>query len=315
MQSLAGTVLASSPLNTHHLLDSFGLAGLIIIIFAECGLLIGFFLPGDTLLFAAGLLLAIGKLHTPLWAFLVTVPIAAVAGNVVGYWIVYRAGPRVFDRPDSALFKPEYVARLLRTVRVVDDHPGPVRAGRAHRGHRDGRGEQDALPDLRALLGHRRGPVDDRGDPGRILARQHRLRPRPRRAADRPGADRRRAPVAGARDGPLAARAPHRPPPQQRGRLTVRDLLAVLLQGRIARREVDADERRVALLGVAVDRVALRPDEDAQPDDDHPENQPGSQLLKDEGQQHAGYHYHGDDEDADGLGLVRAERFAHGRAR
>jgi membrane-associated protein len=111
MQSLAGTVLASSPLNTHHLLDSFGLAGLIIIIFAECGLLIGFFLPGDTLLFAAGLLLAIGKLHTPLWAFLVTVPIAAVAGNLVGYWIGYRAGPRVFDRPNSALFKPEYVER------------------------------------------------------------------------------------------------------------------------------------------------------------------------------------------------------------
>ncbi|HEY3715994.1 MAG TPA: DedA family protein [Jatrophihabitantaceae bacterium] len=111
MQSLAGTVLASSPLNTHHLLDSFGLAGLIIIIFAECGLLIGFFLPGDTLLFAAGLLLAIGKLHTPLWAFLITVPIAAVAGNLVGYWIGYRAGPRVFDRPDSAVFKPEYVER------------------------------------------------------------------------------------------------------------------------------------------------------------------------------------------------------------
>ncbi|HEY3629780.1 MAG TPA: VTT domain-containing protein [Jatrophihabitantaceae bacterium] len=111
MHSLAGTVLASSPINPHHLLDSFGLAGLIVIIFAECGLLIGFFLPGDTLLFAAGLLLAIGKLHTPLWAFLITVPIAAVAGNLVGYWIGYRAGPKVFDRPDSALFKPEYVER------------------------------------------------------------------------------------------------------------------------------------------------------------------------------------------------------------
>jgi membrane-associated protein len=56
----AGTVLASNPINPHHLLDSFGLAGLIVIIFAECGLLVGFFLPGDTLLFAAGLLLATG---------------------------------------------------------------------------------------------------------------------------------------------------------------------------------------------------------------------------------------------------------------
>ena len=107
----AGTVLAANPIDPHRLLDNFGLAGLIIIIFAECGLLIGFFLPGDTLLFAAGLLLATGKLHTPLWAFLVFVPIAAVAGNVVGYWIGYRAGPVVFDRPKSRLFRPEYVTR------------------------------------------------------------------------------------------------------------------------------------------------------------------------------------------------------------
>jgi membrane-associated protein len=107
----AGTVLASSPINPHHLLDSFGLAGLIVIIFAECGLLIGFFLPGDTLLFSAGLLLATGNLNTPLWAFLIAVPIAAVAGNLVGYWIGYRVGPRVFDRPKSRMFRPEYVDR------------------------------------------------------------------------------------------------------------------------------------------------------------------------------------------------------------
>ncbi len=111
MQSLAGAVLATSPIDPHHLLDSFGLVGLILIIFAECGLLIGFFLPGDTLLFAAGLLLAVGRLHTPLWVFLITVPLAAVAGNLVGYWIGYRAGPKVFDRPNSAVFKPEYVER------------------------------------------------------------------------------------------------------------------------------------------------------------------------------------------------------------
>jgi membrane-associated protein len=111
MHSLAGTVLATSPINPHHLLDSFGLAGLIVIIFAECGLLIGFFLPGDTLLFAAGLLLAVGKLHTPLWGFLITVPIAAVAGNLVGYWIGYRAGPAIFNKPDSRLFKAEYVEK------------------------------------------------------------------------------------------------------------------------------------------------------------------------------------------------------------
>ena len=111
MHEMAGVVLAANPIDPHHLLDTFGLAGLIFIIFAECGLLIGFFLPGDTLLFSAGLLLATGKLHTGLWAFLLTVPVAAVVGNLVGYWIGYRAGPHVFDRPRSRLFRPEYVTR------------------------------------------------------------------------------------------------------------------------------------------------------------------------------------------------------------
>ncbi len=104
-------VLAASPIDPNHLLDSFGLAGLLVIIFAECGLLIGFFLPGDTLLFAAGLLIATGKLHHSIWPFVLTVPLAAIAGNLVGYWIGYRAGPRVFDRPKSRLFRPEYVER------------------------------------------------------------------------------------------------------------------------------------------------------------------------------------------------------------
>jgi membrane-associated protein len=101
----------ASPLSPDHLLSSFGTLGLAIILFAECGLLVGFFLPGDTLLFSAGLLLATGKLHTPLAAFLVVAPVAAIAGNLLGYWLGYRAGPRVFDRPNSRLFKPEYVTR------------------------------------------------------------------------------------------------------------------------------------------------------------------------------------------------------------
>lgn len=111
MVGVAGTVVASSPISPHHLLDSFRLAGLIAVIFAECGLLVGFFLPGDTLLFAGGLYLAVGNHYAPLWVVLVTVPIAAVAGNIVGYWIGYRAGPHIFYRPNSRLFKPEYVER------------------------------------------------------------------------------------------------------------------------------------------------------------------------------------------------------------
>lgn len=98
-------------LNTDHLLSTYGLIGLLVIIFAECGLLIGFFLPGDTLLFSAGLLMAIGTLSINIWLAVVLVPLAAIAGNLVGYWIGYRAGPRVFERPQSRMFKPEYVTR------------------------------------------------------------------------------------------------------------------------------------------------------------------------------------------------------------
>jgi membrane-associated protein len=101
----------ANPIAPDHLLSSFGLVGLAIILFAECGLLIGFFLPGDTILLAAGISLAVGTIHTPLAAFLIVCPIAATIGNVVGYWIGYRAGPVVFDRPDSKMFKPEYVAK------------------------------------------------------------------------------------------------------------------------------------------------------------------------------------------------------------
>jgi membrane-associated protein len=105
-----GTVLAN-PIGPDNLLSSFGLAGLAIILFAECGLLIGFFLPGDTLLFAAGISIATGSIKTSLAAYLIVAPIAAIAGNLVGYAIGYRAGPVVFDRPDSRFFRPEYVTR------------------------------------------------------------------------------------------------------------------------------------------------------------------------------------------------------------
>jgi membrane-associated protein len=101
-------------LNPEHLINTFGLIGVLLIVFAECGLLIGFFLPGDSLLFTAGLLAAGGVAGisiAPLWVLLVTVPLAAIAGNLVGYWIGYRAGPAVFSRPDSRLFKAKNVEK------------------------------------------------------------------------------------------------------------------------------------------------------------------------------------------------------------
>jgi membrane-associated protein len=101
----------ANPISPDHLLSTFGLVGLAVVLFAECGLLVGFFLPGDTILLAAGISLSIGTLHTPLWAFVVFCPLAAMLGNYVGYWIGLRTGPVVFDRPNSRLFKPEYVTR------------------------------------------------------------------------------------------------------------------------------------------------------------------------------------------------------------
>jgi membrane-associated protein len=105
-------VLLANPISPDTLLSGSGaLLILAIILFAECGLLVGFFLPGDTLLFAAGISITTGRITTPLATFLVVAPVAAILGNLVGYWIGYRAGPVVFDRPNSRLFRPEYVAR------------------------------------------------------------------------------------------------------------------------------------------------------------------------------------------------------------
>lgn len=84
---------------------------LVLVLFAECGLLVGFFLPGDTLLFAAGIGVATGTLSSPLGTLLVVAPLAAIGGNLVGYAIGFRAGPVVVDRPDSRLFRPEHVER------------------------------------------------------------------------------------------------------------------------------------------------------------------------------------------------------------
>lgn len=92
-------------------LGPWALVGLAAIIFAECGLLLGFFLPGDSLLFTAGLFVAQGTIGVPLWLVCVVLVVAAVAGNVVGYAIGYKAGPAVFDKPRSKLFNPKHVAK------------------------------------------------------------------------------------------------------------------------------------------------------------------------------------------------------------
>jgi membrane-associated protein len=103
---LAGITDAIDP---QELLRSFGTIGLFLIIFAESGLLIGFFLPGDSLLFTAGLFAAKGDLN--ILVVLLGCFAAAVLGDQVGYAFGRKAGPSIFRRPNSKLFKQEYVQR------------------------------------------------------------------------------------------------------------------------------------------------------------------------------------------------------------
>jgi membrane-associated protein len=79
------------------------------IIFAETGLLIGFFLPGDSMLFTAGLLVATDTIKFNIWAFAALIVVSAILGNQSGYLIGSKAGPAIFNKPDSRLFKRENV--------------------------------------------------------------------------------------------------------------------------------------------------------------------------------------------------------------
>jgi membrane-associated protein len=106
--SLQPIALGASWLDPDRLIEAFGTIGVLLIVFVESGLLIGFFLPGDSLLFTAGLLSAAGTLPD-LWILLVTIPLAAIAGDQVGYAIGRKAGPSVFSRPDGRFFRQEYV--------------------------------------------------------------------------------------------------------------------------------------------------------------------------------------------------------------
>ncbi|GAA2702850.1 DedA family protein [Micromonospora olivasterospora] len=107
-------LLAAGPsfIDPEWLISTFGLIGILAIVFAESGVLIGLFLPGDSLLFTAGLLVADGRyLHQPLWLVCLLVAVAAVVGDQVGYLFGKRVGPSLFRRPNSRLFKQENVHR------------------------------------------------------------------------------------------------------------------------------------------------------------------------------------------------------------
>ncbi|WP_217207163.1 DedA family protein [Streptomyces sp. AC550_RSS872] len=102
------TTLALGPewLSPDYLIETFSLPGILLIVFAESGLFA--FLPGDSLLFTAGLFVAEGNYITqPLWLVCTLIVLAAVIGDQVGYMIGKFFGPRLFNRPNSKLFKQE----------------------------------------------------------------------------------------------------------------------------------------------------------------------------------------------------------------
>ena len=79
------------------------------VIFAETGLFFGFFLPGDYLLFLAGMFVATGKLDVNIYLLILGLTVCAVAGNFTGYWFGRRTGPMLYDRKDSFFFKKRYL--------------------------------------------------------------------------------------------------------------------------------------------------------------------------------------------------------------
>lgn len=96
-----------------------GLIGMIIIVYAETGLMIGFFLPGDSLLVIAGTFAAKGDLN--IWWLNITLILAAIAGDATGYWIGKRAGHALYSRPNSFWFRREH---LIKTHNFYEKHGG-----------------------------------------------------------------------------------------------------------------------------------------------------------------------------------------------
>ena len=121
------------------------LLGICFIVFAETGLLVGFLLPGDTLLIISGILTFTGVINFPIWVVCLAISVAAFLGGEAGYLIGNRVGPRIFERKESGVFSMENVRRtnafferfgglaviLARFVPIVRTF-APVAAGVGH---------------------------------------------------------------------------------------------------------------------------------------------------------------------------------------
>jgi membrane-associated protein len=113
LSAVGDATLAVNWLDARSLIDAFSTAGVIAIVFAETGLLIGIFLPGDSLLVTAGIAAGghLAGVHLSLTALLIGCPLAAIAGAQVGYWLGRRTGPLLFRKPDARVFRTEHVER------------------------------------------------------------------------------------------------------------------------------------------------------------------------------------------------------------
>jgi len=110
---MAGPLVGLGPdfLDPEYLIDRFGpyaLIGIVVVVFIETGLLFPF-LPGDSLLFTAGMLVAQDEIEVPLWLLCLALFAAAFIGDQLAYLIGRKAGPRLFSRPDSRFFKQKYI--------------------------------------------------------------------------------------------------------------------------------------------------------------------------------------------------------------
>jgi membrane-associated protein len=104
--------IAVNVLDPKSLIETFGLVGVLVIIFAETGLLVGFFLPGDTLLVTAGIYTAANTTLAhplPLPVLMIGAPLCAIAGAQVGHFLGAKYGRKLFDRPKSRIFRQEHV--------------------------------------------------------------------------------------------------------------------------------------------------------------------------------------------------------------
>ena len=113
----AAEFVALNPFNAAELISTFGVIGVLAIIFAETGLLIGFFFPGDSLLFLAGIAASpfanaiFPGVQLNIWALVIGAPVCAIAGAQLGHLLGARYGARLFDKPNSKIFKPVYVEK------------------------------------------------------------------------------------------------------------------------------------------------------------------------------------------------------------